>query len=123
MGARGFRLTEDQRTEMKTALEVAKGNKDYSVGLKLRSVLAAGKGRRQREVAAVFNTPLRALEWWIQTFRSAGLPGLVNGPYLTSLPVGYCQSDVFSFGLCIQRLLSQFWNRGQDRMQIRPAPP
>jgi transposase len=81
MGARGFRLSEDQRSEMKTALEVAHGNKDYSLGLKLRSVLAAGEGRRQKKVAAVFNIPLRTLEWWIQRFRSGGIPGLVNGPY------------------------------------------
>jgi len=81
IGARGFRLSEDERFEMKAALEIAHGNKDYSLGLKLRSVLAAGDGRRQREVATVFNVPLRTLEWWIQRSRSGGIPGLLNGPY------------------------------------------
>jgi hypothetical protein len=62
MGAPGFGLSEDERSEMKTALEVAHGNKDDSLGLKLRSVFEAGEGRRQREVAAAFNVPLRAFE-------------------------------------------------------------
>jgi transposase len=43
--------------------------------------LAAGEGRPQKDVAAVFKVPLRTLEWWIQQFRAEGISGLVNGPY------------------------------------------
>lgn len=81
MGVRGFRLSGEQRNATRLALDSAHGNKEYALSLKLRSVLAVGEGRAQKEVAAVFKVPLRTLEWWIQQFRSQGISGLVNGPY------------------------------------------
>lgn len=82
MGVRGFRLGREQMGAMQLALDRAHGNKEYALSLKLRSVLAAGEGRTQKEVAAVFKVPLRTLEWWIRQFRSEGISGLVNGPYV-----------------------------------------
>jgi putative transposase len=81
MGIRGFSLNREQRDAVRLELDRAHGNKEYALSLKLRSVLAAGEGRLQKEVATIFKVPLRTLEWWIQQFRSEGISGLVNGPY------------------------------------------
>lgn len=81
MGVRGFRLSREQTDALEFALDRAHGNKEYALSLKLRSLLAVGEGRTQKEVAAVFKVPLRTLEWWIRQYRSRGILGLVNGPY------------------------------------------
>lgn len=81
MGVRGFRLSNEQRDAVRLELARAHGNREYALSLKLRSVLAAGDGRSQKEVASIFKVPLRTLEWWIQQFRFEGISGLVNGPY------------------------------------------
>lgn len=86
MGVRGFKLSEAERQLVRLELDRSHGNKEYALSLKLRSVLAAGEGRRQKEVAAILKVPLRTLEWWIQQFRSEGISGLINGPYAGKPP-------------------------------------
>lgn len=81
VGVRGFVLSGEQRDALRLELARVHGNKEYALSLKLRSVLAAGEGRPQKEVASILKVPLRTLEWWIQQFRSEGISGLVNGPY------------------------------------------
>jgi transposase len=81
MARPGLRLTEQQRTELTEEFQVARGNKDLDMCLRIQALLLVSRGHREAETASVIGVGHRTVQDWIHRFRKGGLSGLRKGPF------------------------------------------
>lgn len=81
MRIRGLYLSPDEYEMVVHEREMARKNNNQDLDLKASCLLSVADGMPQRDTAENFGVPLRTLEWWVQRYRTEGLPALVKGPY------------------------------------------
>ncbi len=81
MARGGLRLTEEQRAELTEEFQVARGNKDLDMCLRIQALLLVNRGYREADTAAAIGVGRRTVQDWIYRFRKRGLPGLRKGPF------------------------------------------
>ena len=80
MARPGLRLTEQQRTELTAGFQVARGNKDLDMCLRIQALLLMSRGYRKADTAVVIGVGRRTVQDRIHRFRQGG-PGLRKGPF------------------------------------------
>jgi transposase len=78
MGSRPkFVLSECQREQLFEAREIAKQQKDHRLSIRIRAILLAGEGEREREeIAEICEVGLTTIYLWQRIFNEDGIAGL-----------------------------------------------
>jgi transposase len=78
MGSRPkFFLSEDQREQLVAAREIARQQKDHRLSVRIRAILLAGQGDREREeIAQICEVGLTTIYLWQRIYIEDGIDGL-----------------------------------------------
>jgi transposase len=81
MARPGLRLKEQQRKDLMEEFQLARGNKDLDMCLRIQALLLVSQGNREIDAANMIGVGRRTVQDWIHRFRSGGIPGLGKGPF------------------------------------------
>lgn len=78
---KGILLTQYERDMLEQMRDLARSNGNLDLFIKTSCIVLVSDGHFQKDVAEMLGVPLRTLEWWIEQYRTSGMPALVKGPY------------------------------------------
>lgn len=81
MSRPGLRLSEQQRRTLSEEFQLARGNKDLDMCLRIQALLLVSQGSREIDAADIVGVGRRTVQDWIHRYRRGGIRTLAKGPF------------------------------------------
>jgi transposase len=81
MARPGLRLKEQQCKDLMEEFQLARGNKDLDMCLRIQALLLVSQGNREIDAAHMIGVGRRTVQDWIRRYRLGGISALAKGPF------------------------------------------